>query len=51
MSATGIIIVLICFAGPLAPPLIGTVVGTIYDALTAKRLRERRAVSARTAEA
>lgn len=44
MGMGGIIIVLICFMGPLAPPIIGTIVGTAYDTLTARRLRERHAV-------
>ena len=35
MSVTGIIILVVCFAGPLFPPIIGTIVGTVYDAVTA----------------
>lgn len=46
MDATGIIIMLLCFVGPLVPPIVGTVVGTVYDAVTARRLRERRAAVA-----
>ncbi|MCO7239556.1 MULTISPECIES: hypothetical protein [unclassified Aeromicrobium] len=47
MDATGIIIMLWCFVGPLVPPILGTVVGTVYDAVTARRVRERRAAAAR----
>lgn len=42
MDTTGIVIMLLCFAGPLVPPLLGTVIGSLYDAVTARRLRERR---------
>lgn len=49
MSVTGIIIMFICFAGPLVPPIIGAVVGGVYDAVTARRLRERRADAERSA--
>ncbi|WP_370190255.1 hypothetical protein [Aeromicrobium sp.] len=47
MDATGITIMLLCFVGPLVPPILGTVVGTVYDAVTARRVRERRAAAAR----
>ena len=32
MSVTGFVIVFLCFAGPVLPPLIGTVVGALWDA-------------------
>ncbi|MEH3067016.1 MAG: hypothetical protein PGN15_02830 [Aeromicrobium erythreum] len=47
MDATGIIIMLLCFVGPLVPPLVGAVVGAVYDAVTARRVRERRAAAAK----
>lgn len=44
MSPIGFVIVFLCFAGPVLPPLIGTVVGTLWDArkLRRSRVRERR---------
>ena len=38
MTPMGALILVICFAGPILPPIIGTVVGSIYDA--AKRRSE-----------
>jgi hypothetical protein len=29
----GALILVICFLGPILPPIIGTVVGSIYDAM------------------
>ena len=45
MGTGGIIIVLLCFGGPLLPPLVGTIVGMVHDAVTMRRLREQRAVA------
>ena len=33
MTPMGALILVICFAGPILPPIIGTVVGSIYDAM------------------
>lgn len=34
MTPTGLFIVLLCFVGPILPPVIGIVVGAIYDVFT-----------------
>lgn len=33
MTPMGALILVICFLGPILPPIIGTVVGSIYDAM------------------
>lgn len=49
MTTTGIIILAICCAGPLVPPLIGTLVARLWSVVSARGLRERRRpVPART---
>ena len=47
MSTTEVVVVLLFFASPLFPPIIGLVAGAVYDVLTARHLRERRSATAR----
>jgi hypothetical protein len=56
MTPIGLLIVLLCFVGPILSPVIGMVVGAIYDVFTRSgeglgmqtrlRLRQRRAEAA-----
>ena len=43
MGTMGIIFVLFCYVGPLVPPIIGTIVGPLSDAVTSRRRRQQRA--------
>lgn len=49
MTPAGALIVLMCFVGPVLPPIIGWAVGGIYDAFKVKResldVRTRRQLS------
>lgn len=37
MTTTGAVILVICFLGPVMPPLIGLLFGTIFDVFRRKR--------------
>jgi hypothetical protein len=37
MTPTGAVILFVCFAGPILPPVIGFVVGTLFDLFRRKR--------------